>query len=86
MIFTALLLIVIFSFLVSAQVLGCAEKTTAGAWCQQVTEAETATGFSWAATSCSQTQYYFGGRSVVFTILLYKTSKKIVFKDVKFCF
>src|SRR3989344_5141113 len=64
MIFTALLLIVIFSFLVSAQVLGCAEKTTAGAWCQQVTEAETATGFSWAATSCSQTQYCKTGTCV----------------------
>ena len=56
-IFIAFLLAVIFSFFVSAQTLGCAEKTNAGAWCQQVAQSETATGFSWAATSCSQTQY-----------------------------
>ncbi|MDP2672841.1 MAG: hypothetical protein Q8O84_03450 [Nanoarchaeota archaeon] len=64
-IFTAFLLIVIFSFLASAEQLGCAEKTNTGAWCQQVPESEKATGlFSWTPTSCSQTGYCKTGTCV----------------------
>ncbi len=64
MILGVFLLVIALSFFTSAQVLGCAEKTTSGAWCQQAEQKDAASGYSWAPTSCDQASFCQKGTCV----------------------